>query len=234
MLRNILTTLAFFVSMLIFAQKNKSMDTTTLKTAPVTAIVTDMKGKPSKGELVLFKSDATQKVFQGRSDASGRFGIQLPAGDKYVITLKSLTDSTKYGIINIPPLGPDESFEEPFKVNIKFQPARNYTLKNVHFDVGKATLRPESFTQLEELVSYMKFKDEEKIEIAGHTDNVGKDADNLKLSLQRAETIRAYLIKKGVQPARVTARGYGASQPIADNNTEEGKQLNRRTEVRIL
>ena len=234
MLRTITALSLLFFPTLAFAQNKKAMDTATVKMAPVTAIVTDMKGKPSKGELVLFKSDATQKIFQARSDANGRFGIQLPAGDKYVISLKNLTDSSKYGMINIPALGPDESFEEPFKVNIKFQPARHYTLDNVHFDVGKATLRPESYKQLEELVEYMKYKDEEKIEIAGHTDNVGKEADNIKLSQQRAETIRAYLIKKGIQPARVIAHGYGASQPIADNNTEEGKQLNRRTEVRVL
>ena len=80
----------------------------------------------------------------------------------------------------------------------------------------------------------MKWKENEKIEIGGHTDNVGSDADNLKLSQQRAEAIRQYLIKKGIQPARVIAKGYGASEPVADNSTNEGRQNNRRTEVKIL
>jgi outer membrane protein OmpA-like peptidoglycan-associated protein len=158
----------------------------------------------------------------------------LPPGDKYIITVKSITDSTKYGSITIPALGQDEFYTEPFKVNVKFEAARTYTLDNVHFDFGKATLRPESFAELEELVSYLKNKDEIRIEIAGHTDNVGQDADNLKLSQQRADAIRNYVLKKGIQPARIIAKGYGAAEPVADNDTDEGRQLNRRTEVRIL
>ena len=137
-------------------------------------------------------------------------------------------------MIAIRQLEPDEQFTEPFFVNVKFEPARSYRLDNVYFDVGKFTLRPESFAELDELVSYMKWKENEKIEIGGHTDNVGSNTDNLKLSQQRAEAIRQYLIKKGIQPSRVIAKGYGASEPVADNSTDDGRQKNRRTEVKIL
>jgi OmpA-OmpF porin, OOP family len=216
------------------AQNNKASDTSQSVLAKVNVFVTDMKGKPSKGEQVLFRSDVTQKTVGGRSDAMGKFSLQLPAGANYMIIVKSLTDTTKYGMISIPALKPDEFYTEPFKVNVKFEAAKNYTLDNVHFDVGKATLRPESFPELEELVAYLKNKEDIKIEIAGHTDNVGKDADNLKLSQQRADAIRNYVLKKGIQPARVTAKGYGTAEPVADNDTDEGRQLNRRTEVRVL
>ncbi|HET6995967.1 MAG TPA: OmpA family protein, partial [Chitinophagaceae bacterium] len=218
-------TAFFFMS--AFAQNDSA-------TAKVNVVVTDMKGKPSKGEQVLFKGASSQKTVSGISDASGRFSLRLPIGDKYVINVKSITDTTRYGMIDIPVLGADEFYSEPFKVNVKFEAARTYTLDNVHFDFGKASLRSESFAELEELVSYLQHKENIKIEIAGHTDNVGKETDNLKLSQQRAETIRNYLIKKGIQPARVLAKGYGASQPIADNDSDEGRQLNRRTEVKIL
>ncbi len=234
MSRTILLLVSCFIGYTVCAQDNKAADTTLSSLANINVFVTDMKGKPSKGEQVLFKSEATQKIVSGRSDAAGRFSLQLPAGDTYVITVRSLTDTTKYGLIEIPALGPGEYYSEPFKVNVKFQLAKSYTLDNVHFDFGKATLRPESFPELEELINYLKNKDNIRIEIAGHTDNVGKDADNLKLSQQRAETIRSYLLKKGIKPGRVVAKGYGASQPVADNSTEEGRQLNRRTEVRIL
>jgi OmpA-OmpF porin, OOP family len=230
MLRFILILIIPFICIATSAQDNTSLP----KLAKVNVFVTDMKGKPSKGEQILFKSEATQKTVSILSDAMGKFTLQLPAGDKYIITVRSLTDSTKYGSITIPALPPDEFYTEPFKVNIKFEAARTYTLDNVHFDFGKATLRPESFIELEELVSYLKNKDGIKVEIAGHTDNVGKDADNLKLSQQRAETIRNYVLKKGIQPVRVIAKGYGAAEPVADNDTEEGRQLNRRTEVRLL
>ena len=232
--RTILLLIHCFFSFTIFGQGNHSKDSISSLLAPVNVFVTDLKGKPSKGEQVLFKSQATQKIISGRSDAAGKFSLQLPAGDKYSITIKSITDTTKYGVIEIPGLGPDESFTEPFKVNVKFEPARSYTLDNVHFDFGKATLRPDSYKELEELISYLKYKESIRIEIAGHTDNVGKDDDNLRLSQQRAEAIRNYLLKKGISPARVVAKGYGATQPVADNETEEGRQQNRRTEVRIL
>jgi OOP family OmpA-OmpF porin len=209
-------------------------DTSQSKLAKVNVFVTDMKGKPSKGEQILFKGNANQKSFSGYSDVSGKFSLRLPIGDSYTVKVKSITDTTKYGIVNIPALGPDEYYTEPFKVNVKFEPAKTYTLDNVHFDFGKATLRFESFGELEELISYLRNKDNIKVEIAGHTDNVGKEADNLKLSQQRADAIRNYVIKKGIAPSRIVARGYGASEPVADNETDEGRQLNRRTEVRIL
>lgn len=230
MLRTILILLTFFISIAPFAQT----DTSQSKLAKVNVFVTDMKGKPTKGEQVVFKSEATQKTISGLSDAAGKFTLRLAAGDKYIITVKSLTDTAKYGALNIPALPPDQFYSQPFKVNIKFEAARTYTLDNVQFDFGKATLRPESFTELGELVSYLKNKDDIKVEIAGHTDNVGKDADNLKLSQLRADAIRNYVIKKGIQPARIIAKGYGATEPIADNDTDEGRQLNRRTEVRVL
>jgi OmpA-OmpF porin, OOP family len=202
--------------------------------AQVNVTVSDRKGKPSKGEQVVFKGQKTGRFFSGHSGSNGKFTLDLPIGETYLISVKSITDSAKYGTLDIPALGPDEFYTEPFKVDVKFEPAKVYTLDNVHFDVGKASLRPESYVELDELLKYLKSKDETKIEIGGHTDNVGKDADNLKLSQQRAETIRSYLVKKGIAPARVIAKGFGASQPVADNTTEQGRQLNRRTEVKLL
>lgn len=201
--------------------------------AKVNVIVTDTKGKPSKGEEVLFRAAHSTAIVSGRSGADGKFSLQL-APDTYTIVVKGLGDSTKYGVINIPVLEPGQFFTDPFKVNIKFEPARTYTLNNVHFDIGKASLRPESYTALQDLLAYLKNKEDVKIEIGGHTDNEGKESDNLTLSKQRAETIRNYLIKKGILASRVVAKGYGASQPVADNETEEGRQLNRRTEIKIL
>lgn len=202
--------------------------------AQVNVFVSDFKNKSRSGEQIILISQKTGKQFTGVSDKDGKFSIQLPAGDTFIIKVKTIVDSTKYGIIGIPALNEGEYFSEPFTLRVKFEPARSYTLDNVYFDFGKYTLRPESFKELDELFSYLKLKTEMKIEIAGHTDNVGKDVDNLKLSQQRAEAIRQYLIKKGITPARITAKGYGATQPIADNTTDEGRQKNRRTEVRIL
>jgi OOP family OmpA-OmpF porin len=216
----------------VICKASYASDTTRL--APVSVKVTDMKNKPTRGQQILFKSKGNQKIYSGKSDATGKFFIQLPMGDEYVITVKNLADTSKYGLINIPALAQDEEYTEPFTVNVRFALAKSYKLDRVYFDFGKATLRAESFPELEELVSFLNNREEVKIEIAGHTDNVGKDADNLKLSQQRAESIRNYLIKKGIEGSRIIANGYGASLPIADNDTDEGRQKNRRTEVRIL
>lgn len=86
----------------------------------------------------------------------------------------------------------------------------------------------------DDLVEYLKRKPKVRIEIGGHTDNVGIDAKNKILSLERAKSIVAYLIAKGINETRVEANGYGAEEPIEENDTEEGRQKNRRTEVKIL
>lgn len=203
-------------------------------TAKVNVFVTDMNNKPRKGDLIIFKGESNKKMAEAKTDAAGKFTVELPAGDKYTISIKNLNDTTAYGNLNIPALGPNQFYSEPFKVNIQYEPARTFTLDNVHFDFGKSTIRPESYPELQELVDYLKSKEEVKVEIAGHTDNVGKDADNLKLSQQRAEAIRNYVIKKGIKAERIRAKGYGATQPVADNSTDAGRQQNRRTEVRIL
>jgi len=80
----------------------------------------------------------------------------------------------------------------------------------------------------------MKRRKNIEVEIAGHTDNTGSEEDNLKLSQRRADRVKKYLINEGIDARRIKAKGYGENQPVAGNNTKEGKQKNRRTEVRII
>ena len=113
-------------------------------------------------------------------------------------------------------------------------PASKFTLENVFFDSGKATLKPESFIELDELVKYMMQKKSTVIEVSGHTDDVGNIEANLKLFNDRANSVKAYLIKKGIDATRVEAKGYGDTIPVTDNTTGEVKKKNRRTEVKIV
>lgn len=215
------------------AQENNINNVTTGKAA-VNVTVTNFKNIPQEGEEIIFISRKNAAKFSGHSGKDGKFSLQLPIGDTFTIKVKTIVDSTKYGTIGIRQLAADEEFTEPFTVTVKFEPKRTYTLDNVHFDFGKASLRPDSFSELNELFSYLQYKKEQKVEIAGHTDNVGTDGDNQKLSQQRAEAIKQYLVKKGINPTRIIAKGYGATQPIADNGTDEGRQINRRTEVHLI
>lgn len=108
-------------------------------------------------------------------------------------------------------------------------------LNNIFFDFGKATIRQdESITELNRVIKFLKDNPTVQIEIGGHTDNVGDEAYNQKLSQDRANAVKKFIIERGVKDTQVTAKGYGESKPVASNDTEEGKQQNRRVEFTIL
>lgn len=107
-------------------------------------------------------------------------------------------------------------------------------LNNIFFDVALATLRNESFPELDRLIGLMTQNEKMIIELSGHTDNVGSDEANLKLSGDRAQAVMQYIVSKGIKAERLTAKGYGETKPLTTNDTEEGKQLNRRVEFTIL
>jgi outer membrane protein OmpA-like peptidoglycan-associated protein len=112
--------------------------------------------------------------------------------------------------------------------------AKRIVLRGVHFEFDKATLLVDSYPILERVYKFLKENPELKVEIGGHTDWIASEEYNLELSLRRANAVRDYLIMHGIDPDRLTAKGYGESQPIADNTTEEGRALNRRIELKIL
>ncbi len=115
---------------------------------------------------------------------------------------------------------------QPIKVGAKLE------LKNVYFDFGKATLRPESKSEINKLYDLMN-RAGISVEIGGHTDNVGSDQTNLKLSQSRVDEVKKYLVQKGMSPSRVSAVGYGEKHPIKTNDTDAERQANRRVEMKI-
>jgi len=193
--------------------------------------VVNEKEKPQTGEQVFFESVKTKKTYSGITKDSGRFEILVPKGDKYNVKYKTLTSFPDYNQFEVPD-NKGELLE--VEVTIQFELPKTYTLDNVYFETGKAIINPKSFKELDEMAEYMKLKKSFVIEIAGHTDNVGTAESNLKLSQDRANSVRAYLIKKGIAATRVQAKGYGDTQPIANNDTDANKQKNRRTEVRVI
>ena len=116
----------------------------------------------------------------------------------------------------------------------KIEVGNKIVLNNIFFDFGKASLRPESTAELDRLVKMLNDMSSLKIEISGHTDNVGNAAFNKTLSENRAKAVVDYLVKKGINQKRLTFVGYGFDQPIAPNDTEEGRQKNRRTEFKVV
>ncbi|MBK7433673.1 MAG: OmpA family protein [Chitinophagaceae bacterium] len=231
--------LGFLISMLIsmtgFAQSGTIQNASIPKDAPIDVKLTDFKGNILNNEIVVFKSKLNGKEYQGLTDSLGKFSFRLPVGDNYEIYILGFKDSVlNENVLNIPPTKGNAYYKDPFKVNIQHLPAKSFVLEDCNFETGKATLQPESYTVLDELVAYLVRKDDEKIELGGHTDNVGTAKSNLILSEARANTVRAYLLTKGIDPDRVTAKGYGFSVPVASNKTAAGRAQNRRTEVKIL
>lgn len=109
------------------------------------------------------------------------------------------------------------------------------TLDDVHFETNKAVILPESYAALDEIGEILEKWDELQIEIGGHTDNQGEEDYNLDLSGQRAQAVLDYLTSKfAIDPGQYVARGYGETQPVAGNDTPEGRAVNRRVEFKVL
>lgn len=108
----------------------------------------------------------------------------------------------------------------------------NEAIKNLEFDLGKATIRPGSYESLDRVAELLVNKNF-SLKLAGHTDNTGGKSLNMRLSKDRAESVKAYLVSKGANPSRIEAVGYGDTQPIATNDTAEGRQQNRRVEFTL-
>ena len=102
------------------------------------------------------------------------------------------------------------------------------------FDFDKSVLKPEGKAKLDDLVSKVKGINLEVIIAVGHTDSVGSDAYNQRLSVRRSEAVKAYLVSKGIERNRVYTEGKGEKQPIADNKTKEGRAKNRRVEIEVV
>jgi outer membrane protein OmpA-like peptidoglycan-associated protein len=198
--------------------------------ALLNVLVTDFDEKPLAGETVIFRAEESEEEFSVITNDEGKAQILLPKGNTYDIKYKEFSTAVKYSKFQVP----NQPGRFTLQLHMKYEPSKVFTLDNVYFDVDKATIKPESYKQLDELVELLKLKKSMEIEIAGHTDNTGSKQHNMELSQKRAEAVKRYLVKKGINPKRIKAQGYGDTQPIATNDTPEGRAKNRRIEVRIL
>ena len=205
-----------------------------IKTLWVKGKVFDKKtgnGLPSAVELTDVNS--RQKISKVQTDEEGNYLVTLPVGKDYAFSVNRkgyLFYSDNFSLEN-------NAVDSDYVKNIPLQTIEAgaaIILKNIFFDSKKAELKSASIAELDKLLSLLTDNPNLKIEISGHTDNVGQAKDNLLLSDNRAKAVVDYLIKKGINPQRLTAKGFGATKPIADNNSENGKALNRRTELSVI
>ena len=188
---------------------------------------------PLKSTITVKDMDKNELIGVFTSDSTGRYELKLPNGTNYSITAESEGHLFKSANIQIDP----KIASQEIRKDIYLQPVKeglSVVLNNIFFDFDKATLRSESDPELENLYAFLIKYPELKVELSGHTDAFGSDRYNQKLSDKRAKAVVAYLIKKGLPKARLVAKGYGESKPIESNDTDEGRQLNRRTELKII
>lgn len=189
--------------------------------------------KPVKAMFTLVDNATGEVLSEQSSDSlTGSYLVTLPSGKNYGIAVSK--DDYLFHSENFD-LPPSDDYQEINKdIGLKkIAVGSRIILKNIFFDTDKATLRPESNTELDRLYDLMVEVPTLKIEISGHTDNVGSATHNQKLSENRASAVTDYLLKKGIGGGRMTFQGYGFTRPIAPNDTPENRQLNRRTEFEI-
>lgn len=197
-------------------------------------VVTDATtGQPMEATVSVVNVKTGSKISDINSNsATGAYLVILPAGKNYAITVTAPGFLFHSENFDIPDTAEYSEVVRPIALK-KASIGTRIVMRNIFFDFDKASLRPESNLELDRLRKVMLDYPNMKIEISGHTDNKGSADYNRKLSQSRAKSVLDYLVKKGISPDRMTFAGYGFDRPLSPNETEEGRQLNRRTEFEI-
>ncbi|MCB0397012.1 MAG: PD40 domain-containing protein [Flavobacteriales bacterium] len=198
-------------------------------------VVTDAVTKAILEAAIEIVDNETGEVIAGflSNSKTGKYLVTLPSGKNYGIAVKKegyLFHSENFDVTAL------AAYQEVVKdIALKnVAVGSKIVLKNIFFDTDKAVLRHESFAEIDRLMKLLNDVPDLKIEISGHTDNTGSATHNQTLSEERAQSVVQYLISKGISSQRLVFKGYGKDQPIAGNDSEEGRQMNRRTEFKIL
>lgn len=209
--------------------------------------VRDKESKKALGATIeLIDLESGEIIIQTTSDVvNGEFLVTLSSGKNYMYNVSKagyLFFSENFSLKNY-------DSEQPYFLNIDLQPIKkeekgqddlvwnvgqSVVLKNVFFASNSFELQPNSFSELDKLANLLLEYPKLKIEISGHTDNIGEEDYNQQLSNNRAKAVYNYLVNKGIAAKQLTYKGYGSTRPIATNDTEQGRAINRRTEFTII
>jgi len=182
-------------------------------------------------DINLTNLTSNQKVkIKARTNANGEVVIYVRKGDMYDVTINPqgyAFYSTDFSV----------NSNEKKKIKVELQPLKKDTkikFANITFETNSADLNVESYIELDKIIDLLEKNPDIHVEISAHTDNVGSDSYNLKLSEKRANSVVDYLIEHNTDPNRLLAKGYGETQPIVANDTDSNKALNRRVELKII
>lgn len=178
--------------------------------------------------------DGETEVTTQSTEWSGQYLVCLPTGNDYALNVRKkgyMFHSENFALKD------SNSITDPYIIDVYLSPliaGEKVVLRNVFYATNSAILQSESMVELEMLIEVLTENPSLRLEIGGHTDNVGTAAYNLKLSQDRAKSVYDFLIFKGINEKRLTYKGYGLTEPVESNDTETGRARNRRTEVKIL
>jgi outer membrane protein OmpA-like peptidoglycan-associated protein/tetratricopeptide (TPR) repeat protein len=188
-------------------------------------------GLPSGVELADVQRN--RLISKVQTDEDGNYLITLPVGKDYAFNVGHTGYLFFSASFSLQPDAPDSVYVVDIPLQ-PIEPGAVVVLQNIFFDTKKFDLQSASLTELDKIVVLLNENPRLKILIGGHTDNVGKPADNLLLSNNRAKAVVNYLAQKGIAPQRLSFKGFGAAKPVADNKTESGRMQNRRTEMNVV
>lgn len=201
----------------------------TIRRVKINGTVTNSKTGSTLPARITFRADSTYKT---EANASGQYSLTVPSTRIYTIEVDHS------GYINLAERLDIHTFEmATLEMNFKLQPIEvgaSVNLKSVLFELGTTELLEESYAELNVVVDFLNNNPKVEIELQGHTDNRGDRVKNVLLSQQRVEKIKSYLVSKGISGKRIRGKGFGGSRPIATNDSEEARKLNRRVEFRII
>ena len=212
---------------------------------PVNEMVLDtafiMKGKildsenqePVVAKLELIDTDQSRVIGTAVSNQKGEYHINLPQKKAYGVEIMARGYLFYLDVVDIDPNTSDQIVYRDFLID-RVEVGAKVVLENIFFEFAKATLKTESYQSLQQVVKFLENNPSIRLEISGHTDNVGSMRSNMKLSEERAKSVVDYLVEQGIAPSRLEYKGYAYTQPIAPNDTNEGRELNRRVEFKVL
>lgn len=190
-------------------------------------------GKGVVSKLELIDNEFNKVIATAISDTSGNYKIKLNLPKPYGVAIVARGYLLYLDAVDLSKASFEEDAYYDFKLE-RVEVGAKVILKNIFFEFGKATLKPESYATLDNVVKLLQSNDGLRLEISGHTDNIGSLKSNTKLSEDRAKAVVEYLVSKGINAGTLEFKGYAYTQPVAPNNTEEGRAQNRRVEFKVL
>ncbi|MBC7173526.1 MAG: OmpA family protein [Polyangiaceae bacterium] len=206
--------------------------------AAMRLFVVDSETGPIEGIVIKLTAPDGTIYYTGESDSHGYAEVLVPVGQRYGIEYLSLGRRNTTANVAVPE-GPNQDIRLTMRYRRQRAPVEpseaerqpRVVLEGVHFESNRTTIEADSYPRLDSVVEYMVHTPSARIRVAGHTDNLGDPRRNQALSEARAQAVRDYLVSHGVDRGRIEAVGYGDQRPIASNDTEEGRQKNRRIEA---